>query len=65
MYRYNQQLTNKEDMNAMLLGPVGGEHSTLSLGFGEFFGINNVSVLGEIAYEKDGFSPEVSFVPFL
>jgi len=53
---------DKKEISMLLLGPGRWGTSTPSLGVPVLFSeINNMSVLGEIAYPNAGFLPEVSF----
>jgi len=56
------RMIKKERMSVLLLGPGRWGTCTPSLGVPVSFSeINNVAVLGEIAYSKAGYSPEVSY----
>ncbi len=56
------RLTAKDKMSVMLLGPGRWGTTTASLGVPvNFAEISNMSVLGEIAYPKAGYAPEVSY----
>jgi hypothetical protein len=58
----NRQIENKEKMPVMLLGPGRWGTSTPSLGVPvSFSDINNISVLGEIAFSGSNAMPEPSF----
>ena len=58
----NKQLENKEKLPTLLLGPGRWGTSTPSLGVPvSFFEINNIAVLGEIAFEGGNLVPELSF----
>lgn len=55
-------MIKKEKMAVFLLGPGRWGTSSPALGVPVSFSeINNITVLGEIALEEDGFSPEVSY----
>ena len=55
-------LADKKDVSMLLLGPGRWGTSTPSLGVPVLFSeISNMSVLGEVAYPKAGYLPEVSF----
>lgn len=59
--KLNNQLA-KQKRSALLLGPGRWGTSTPSLGVPvKFSEINNISVLGEIAYIEAGFRPEISY----
>ncbi len=58
----NRKLAGKENVHAMLLGPGRWGTSTPSLGVPVTFSeINNMSVLGEIAFSSDNVMPELSY----
>jgi len=60
--RLNRQIENREDLHAMLLGPGRWGSTTPSLGVPVGFSeINNISVLGEIAYSDGNLMPELSY----
>jgi hypothetical protein len=60
--RLNKEITDKESQPTLLLGPGRWGTSTPSLGVPvDFHEINNVSILGEIAYEGANLIPELSF----
>ena len=60
--RLNKEITDKETQPTLLLGPGRWGTSTPSLGVPvDFHEINNVSILGEIAYEGANLIPELSF----
>lgn len=55
-------MADKKDLSMLLLGPGRWGTSTPSLGVPVLFSeINNMAILGEIAYPKAGYLPEVSF----
>ena len=55
-------MADKKEISMLLLGPGRWGTSTPSLGVPVLFSeINNMAVLGEIAYPKAGYLPEVSF----
>ncbi len=55
-------LTEKQNKSVLLLGPGRWGTGTPSLGVPvKFSEINNILVLGEIAYMKERYSPEISF----
>jgi len=58
----NRQIKDKDAMPTLLLGPGRWGTTTPSLGIAVSFSeINNVTVLGEIAYEGGNLVPELSF----
>jgi len=58
----NKQISNKQELPTLLLGPGRWGTTTPSLGVPVSFSeINNVTVLGEIAYEGANLMPELSF----
>jgi len=58
----NRQITSREDIPTMLLGPGRWGTTTPSLGVPVHFSeINNIMVLGEIASIEGNFMPELSF----
>jgi hypothetical protein len=58
----NRQVTSKDKMSVMLLGPGRWGTSTPSLGVPVSFAeINNISVLGEISFATANAAPEISF----
>ncbi|HUW18924.1 MAG TPA: PEP/pyruvate-binding domain-containing protein [Sedimentisphaerales bacterium] len=58
----NKQVTDKERLPTLLLGPGRWGTTTPSLGVPVSFSeINNIAVLGEIAYEGGNLMPELSF----
>jgi len=58
----NKQITNRQELPTLLLGPGRWGTTTPSLGVPVSFSeINNVTVLGEIAYEGANLMPELSF----
>jgi hypothetical protein len=58
----NRQIPSKEKMSVMLLGPGRWGTTTPSLGVPVSFAeINNISVLGEMAFSIGNVSPEISF----
>jgi hypothetical protein len=58
----NDSIGDKADMTAMLLGPGRWGTSTPSLGVPVSFAeINNISVLGEIAFADNNIMPELSY----
>jgi len=60
--RLNRQIENKESLPVILLGPGRWGSSTPELGIPVHFAeINNVSVIGEMAYPIAGLIPELSF----
>ncbi|MBN2179953.1 MAG: GAF domain-containing protein [Deltaproteobacteria bacterium] len=60
--RLNRQIENREECHAMLLGPGRWGSTTPSLGVPVGFSeINNISVLGEIAYSDGNLMPELSY----
>lgn len=55
-------MADKKDIAMLLIGPGRWGTSTPSLGVPVLFSeINNIAVLGEVAYPKAGYLPEVSF----
>lgn len=55
-------MADKKELSMLLLGPGRWGTSTPSLGVPVLFSeINNMAILGEIAYPKAGYLPEVSF----
>lgn len=60
--KLNRQITNKETVPTILLGPGRWGTTTPSLGVPVSFSeINNMTVLAEIAYESGNLMPELSF----
>ncbi len=60
--RLNGQIENREEFHVMLLGPGRWGSTTPSLGVPVGFSeINNISVLGEIAYSDGNLMPELSY----
>jgi len=60
--RLNRQIENREEFHVMLLGPGRWGSTTPSLGVPVGFSeINNISVLGEIAYSDGNLMPELSY----
>ena len=60
--KLNRQITNRETMPTILLGPGRWGTTTPSLGVPVSFSeINNMTVLAEIAYESGNLMPELSF----
>jgi hypothetical protein len=60
--KLNKQITDKDSQQTLLLGPGRWGTSTPSLGVPVgFHEINNVTALGEIAYEGANLVPELSF----
>ena len=60
--RLNRLIGDKEVLPVMLLGPGRWGTTTPSLGIPVSFAeINNMTVLGEVAYISAGYAPEVSF----
>lgn len=60
--KLNRQITNREAMPTILLGPGRWGTTTPSLGVPVSFSeINNMTVLAEIAYEGGNLMPELSF----
>ncbi len=60
--RLNRQIENRENLHVMLLGPGRWGSTTPSLGVPVGFSeINNISVLGEIAYSDGNLMPELSY----
>jgi hypothetical protein len=58
----NKQIVNKEQLPTLLLGPGRWGTTTPSLGVPVSFSeINNIAVLGEVAYEGGNLMPELSF----
>jgi hypothetical protein len=58
----NKQLASKEELPTMLIGPGRWGTTTPSLGVPVSFSeINNVTILGELAYEGGNLMPELSF----
>jgi len=58
----NRQIANRGEQAVMLLGPGRWGTSTPSLGVPVTFAeINNIAVLGEIAFREAGVAPELSF----
>jgi hypothetical protein len=58
----NRQAISRDDMSVMLLGPGRWGTTTPSLGVPVTFAeINNITVLGEIAFASENVSPEISF----
>jgi hypothetical protein len=58
----NRQIANREQLPTLLLGPGRWGTTTPSLGVPVSFSeINNVTILGEIAYEGGNLMPELSF----
>jgi hypothetical protein len=58
----NKRITNREQLPTLLLGPGRWGTTTPSLGVPVSFSeINNVTVLGEVAYEGGNLMPELSF----
>ncbi len=55
-------LAEKQKVSVLLLGPGRWGTGTPSLGVPvKFSEINNIMVLGEVAYMKEGYTPEISF----
>ncbi|MBN1932541.1 MAG: PEP/pyruvate-binding domain-containing protein [Desulfobacterales bacterium] len=60
--KLNRQIVNKEELPTMLLGPGRWGSTTPSLGVPVSFSeINQITVLGEIAYVSGDLMPELSF----
>ncbi|MBN2284720.1 MAG: GAF domain-containing protein [Deltaproteobacteria bacterium] len=60
--RLNRQVTDREELHVMLLGPGRWGSTTPSLGVPvNFSEINQVDVLGEIAYSDGNLMPELSY----
>ncbi len=60
--RLNRQIENREEFHVMLLGPGRWGSTTPSLGVPVGFSeINNILVLGEIAYSDGNLMPELSY----
>ncbi len=60
--KLNRQITNRETVSTILLGPGRWGTTTPSLGVPVSFSeINNMTVLAEIAYESGNLMPELSF----
>ncbi len=60
--RFNKLISSREDLPTMLLGPGRWGTTTPSLGVPvRFSEINNISVMGEIAYTKSNLMPELSY----
>ncbi len=60
--RLNRQITDREELPVMLLGPGRWGSTTPSLGIPvNFSEINNVRILGEIAYSDGNLMPELSY----
>jgi len=60
--RLNRQIENRDETHVMLLGPGRWGSTTPSLGVPVGFSeINNISVLGEIAYSDGNLMPELSY----
>ena len=58
----NRQIANREQLPTLLLGPGRWGTTTPSLGVPVSFSeINNITILGEIAYEGGNLMPELSF----
>jgi len=58
----NRQALSRDKMSIMLLGPGRWGTTTPSLGVPVSFAeINNISILGEIAFTSENVSPEISF----
>jgi len=60
--KFNKLISNREDMPTMLLGPGRWGTTTPSLGVPvRFSEINNISIIGEIAYTNSNLMPELSY----
>lgn len=60
--KLNKLISNREDMPTMLLGPGRWGTTTPSLGVPvRFSEINNISIMGEIAYTNKNLMPELSY----
>lgn len=58
----NRLVSDKEELTTMLLGPGRWGTSTPSLGVAVSFSeINNISILGEIAFSRNNVMPELSY----
>jgi hypothetical protein len=60
--KFNKLISSREDMPTMLLGPGRWGTTTPSLGVPvRFSEINNISIIGEIAYTNSNLMPELSY----
>lgn len=60
--KLNKLISDRENMQTMLLGPGRWGTTTPSLGVPvRFSEINNISIMGEIAYTKSNLMPELSY----